>query len=277
MTILNGQEIAQEILEDLAKEIKSRDLNLSLAVVSVGQNLVSEKYQRQKQRAGAEIGVGFKRFGFPEKINETELKDEIRKIAANKAVSGLVIQLPLPKQLSTNDILNLIPAEKDPDCLTQVNLGRFCQNNALIRPPVVGAIKKIFNKYKIEIKGRTAVVVGRGRLVGLPVSLWLLQEKATVVVVNELTKNMADLIKKADIVIVGAGKPNLIRGSMIKRGAVVIDCGTSVENNRVVGDVETQSVIKKAGFLAPCPGGVGPLTVACLLENLLILNKIGRS
>ncbi|MBI4359390.1 MAG: bifunctional 5,10-methylenetetrahydrofolate dehydrogenase/5,10-methenyltetrahydrofolate cyclohydrolase [Candidatus Nealsonbacteria bacterium] len=273
MVILNGREIAQEVLEDLAREIKSRDLNLNLGVVSVGQNSVSEKYQSQKKKAGEKIGLGFKHFGFPEKINETELKDEIRKITADKAVSGLVVQLPLPKHLSTNDILNLIPPAKDPDCLTQANLGRFYQNNALILPPVVSGIQRIFNKYKIEIKGRTAVVVGRGRLVGLPASLWLAQEKATVVVVNELTKDVVGFTQKADIIVSGAGKPDLIKGSMIKKGAVVIDCGTSVENNRVVGDVETQSVIKKAGFLAPVPGGVGPLTIACLLENLLKLSR----
>ena len=273
VTILDGRKIGKVILEDLAKEIKSRDLDLRLAVVSVGQNLVSEKYQQQKKTACEKIGVGFKRYGFPGKIEQAELEREIQNIGADKTVSGIIIQLPLSKHLSTNRILNLIPSAKDPDCLTFANFGRFCQGDYRVLPPVVGAVRQIFARQKIKVAGKNAVVVGAGRLVGLPVSVWLTREGATVTICNKSTKNQSDFTKKADIIISGVGQPNLIKGSIIKKGATVIDCGTSSEGGKTVGDVEFSSVIKKAGFLTPVPGGIGPLTIACLLENLVKLNK----
>ncbi len=284
MILLDGKKIAQKVLDNLAEEIKSRGLDLSLGIIFLGQNPVSQKYLEQKQKAGRAVGIDFKIYGFPENIGEAELKAEIGKMARGSAVSGIVIQLPLPKNMMTNKILNLIPAGKDIDCLGRINTGRFCQGDDLILPPVVGAVKKLFEKYKISVRGKNAVVIGSGRLVGLPLSIWLIKEGATVTVCNRLTKNLASFTKKADIVISGVGRPNLVRGSMIKKGAIVVDCGTSVENRpasakasarqrKTVGDIEISSVSKKAGFLAPVPGGVGPLTIACLLENLLKLSK----
>jgi methylenetetrahydrofolate dehydrogenase (NADP+)/methenyltetrahydrofolate cyclohydrolase len=172
--------------------------------------------------------------------------------------------------------LNLLPPAKDPDCLTLANFERFRGGNPLILPPVVEAIKKLLAEYRIKVAGKNVVVVGAGRLVGLPTSLWLKGEGARVLVLDKKTKNLSGLTRKADIVVSGAGRPGLIKGSMVKRGVVVIDCGTSSEQGRLVGDVETSSVIKKARFLAPCPGGIGPLAIVCLLENLIKLQSRKR-
>jgi methylenetetrahydrofolate dehydrogenase (NADP+)/methenyltetrahydrofolate cyclohydrolase len=273
MKILDGKKLSEEILAGLATKVKSRNLKLALAVISVGRNLVSEKYQRQKQRVCEKIGIDFEKHNFPMAIRERQLVAAIKKVGARKQISGIVVQLPLPKHLSDNLILNSILPAKDPDCLTGDNSGKFYQGEPIILPPVAAAIKRLFEKYKIKIAGKTAVVVGAGRLVGLPVSLWLVQQGATVTVCNRLTKGLAGFTRQADMLISGAGQPNLIKGSMIKSGAIVIDCGTSVESGKLVGDIQTESVIKKAGYLAPVPGGVGPLAVACLLENLVKLSN----
>lgn len=269
--ILDGKKISQEILSNLANQIQARDLDLRLAVLSVGRNLVSEKYQEQKERTCRKIGIDFKRYGFPAKISQAELEKELAKIIKDGRNSGIVIQLPLPSKIPAQKILNLIPANRDPDCLGLENSAKFYQGEPEILPPVVSAIQKFFQAYKIQVRGKEAVVVGSGRLVGLPASRWLIQTGATVTVCNRLTKNLARFTNRADIVISGAGQAGLIKGSMIKKGAVVIDCGASVEQNRLSGDVDFTSVSKKAGFFSPVPGGVGPLTVVCLIENLLKL------
>jgi len=275
MKILDGRQVAQKVLQRLARQLYGQ--RLTLAILSVGRNPVSQKYLEQKQKACQSIGLGFKPYNFPVGTAQAVLKAAIERVADDQGVTGIVVQLPLPKGLPTDEILNSIPPAKDVDCLTMTNVGRFCQGQALILPPVVGAVKKLFEEYKIKLPGKRVVVVGAGRLVGLPVSLWLVQQGATVTVCNKLTKSLPDFTRSADIVISGVGRPNLITGSMIKKGAVIVDCGASTDQGKVVGDIETSSVVKKAGFLAPVPGGVGPLTVACLLENLLKLNNAKNS
>lgn len=249
-------------------------MKLVLAAISLGQNPVSQKYLAQKKKAAEAAGIGFRAFNFSKSVIKSRLENEIKRIGQNPTNSGIVIQLPLPLNHSTSQsLLGLIPPAKDPDYLTPENFGRFAQTASLIFPPVVSAIKKFFEKYKIKITGKNVVVVGAGRLVGLPVVIWLIQQGATVTVCHQYTRNLADFTKKAEVIISGAGRANLIKGSMIKKGVIVVDAGTSVDSGRVVGDVETQSVGKKAAFLAPVPGGVGPLAVACLLENLVELNR----
>ena len=267
--ILDGKRIAERLLKKLAKEVKKRGLKLTLAVVFVGKNEVSQKYLVQKRKASEKAGLGFRVYDFPGHIGQRELAEGIQKIALDRNNSGIVVQLPLPKKLAVDKILNLLPSTKDPDCLTLVNFELFRQGNPLVLPPVVGAVKELLAEYRIKVANKSAFVVGAGQLVGLPVSIWLRREGARVLVGDKKTKNLAGLVRKADIVISGAGCPGLVKGSMIKRGAAVIDCGTSVENSQTVGDIETESVTKKASFLAPVPGGVGPLAVACLLENLV--------
>lgn len=273
MVLLDGKKLAEEILQNLKKEIESQRLKLKLAVVLVGENSVSKVFIRKKKEACQKLGVEFSFHQFPEKINSENLKKEIEKLAKDDSVSGIVIQLPLPSHLDVQGILNLIPSEKDVDVLSELNLGKFSQGTLKILPPTVCGISHFLDKYKINLKGRNTVVVGAGRLVGYPLALWLLRKKATVLVLNEFTKDAPSFTKKADILVSGVGKPDLIKGDMIKPGAIIIDAGTTIESKRLVGDVDFVSVSKKASYITPVPGGVGPLTIACLLENLVKISK----
>jgi len=275
MILLNGKKLSEKILPNLKKEIKKFNLKLRLAVVQVGENPISQIFINQKKKASEKTGINFKLFKFPAKIGNPELKREIEKIVKNPANTGIIIQLPLPKKFLPEEFLNLIPEEKDIDVLSEKSLGKFYQGTLKILPPTVSGILQLLKKYKIKLKGKNVVIVGAGRLVGFPLAIQLLKEKATVSVLNEFTRDTPFFTKKADILVSGVGWPNLIRGDILKKGVVVIDAGCSIKKGKLVGDVDFKSVSKKASYITPVPGGVGPMTVACLLENLVKLNTRG--
>jgi len=236
--ILDGKKIAEKILEKLKKEIEKKQLKLKLAVMLVRGDSASEIFVRVKKKACEFVGVNFELFKFPAEIHQSDLKKEVKKVVDEPNNSGVVVQLPLPKKINTDEILNLIPSEKNVEFLS----------------PVICAVKYLLEEYKISLRGKKVVLVGRGRLVGRPVAKWLRKQG--------IKFSNIDKIKKADIIISGVGKPKLIKGEMVKRGVIVIDAG---------GDVDFESVSKKAKYITPVPGGVGPLTIACLLENLVKL------
>lgn len=273
MKILNGKKLSEKILANLKREIKKSNLKLRLAVVQVGENSVSQIFINQKKKACKLVGIDFRLYRFDEKINPQGLKKEIEKIVRNPANSGIIIQLPLPKKFLPEEFLNLIPEKKDIDVLSEKNLGEFYQGILPILPPTVSGILSLLKNYKIELKGKDVVVIGAGRLVGFPLAIQLLKEKATLSVLNEFTKDAPSFIKKANILISGVGKPNLIKGKMVKKGVVIIDAGSAMKKGKLVGDVDFKEISKKASYITPVPGGVGPLTVAYLLENLVKLNK----
>ena len=271
--ILNGKELSEKILAKLKKAVKKSKLKLRLAVIQVGENSVSQVFINQKKKACEKTGINFKLFKFPAEIGLRELKKETEKIVKSKVTSGVIIQLPLPKKFLAEEFLNLIPEGKDIDVLSEKSLGKFYQGCLKILPPTVSGILKLLKSYKIGSIGKNVVIVGAGRLVGFPLATQLLKEKATLSVLNEWTRDASSFTKKADILISGVGKPNLIKGNVVKKGVIVIDAGTSIKKGKLVGDVDFKSVSKKASYITPVPGGVGPLTVACLLENLAMLNK----
>ncbi len=271
MIILDGKKSAEKILKNLEKKIKQQGLKLSLAVIFIGEDSVSKIFIRQKEKACKTLGIGFKLFKFPAKISPVKLKKEIFEIAKKPTVSGAIIQLPLPKKFTPQEFLNLIPPEKDIDALSEINLGKFYTGSLALSPPAVAGISRLLKDYKISLKGKNVVLVGAGKLVGLPLTVWLSKKKVTFSVVNEFTKNISFFTKKADIIISGVGKPNLITGKMVKKGVVVIDAGISFKKGKLVGDVDFKSVSKKTSCVTPVPGGVGPMTVAYLLENLIKL------
>lgn len=271
--LLDGKKLAEKVLKSIKRQVKSRRLKLRLAVVLVGENSVSRVFIRKKKETCEKVGIDFKLYQFEKNITLQGLKNAVEKIAEEKDNSGIVIQLPLPKNLDSQEILNLIPPEKDIDCLSQGSLDNFYGGESLILPPVVGAVSHLLREYKILVKRKNIVVIGAGRLVGQPVSKWLLSKKAKVLVVDKFTKNISSLTKKADIIISGVGKPGLITGDMVKSGVVIIDAGTIVEGNKLKGDIDFRSVSKKASYITPVPGGVGPMTIACLLENLIVNKK----
>jgi len=236
MIILDGKKLSEKILNNLKKEIEKKRLKLKLSIVLIGEDLDSKIFIKQKKRACEKVGIDFELFKFPSKISSSELKKEIKKIIQNPNIKNIVVQLPLPKSLNTEEILNLIPKEKDAEVVS----------------PVVCAVDRILKEYKISLRNKNIVLVGKGRLVGRPLSAWLRKQK--------IKFSNIDKIKNADIVISGAGKLNLIKGEMVKKGVIIIDIGK---------DVDFKSVYKKASYITPTPGGVGPVTVACLLQNLI--------
>jgi methylenetetrahydrofolate dehydrogenase (NADP+)/methenyltetrahydrofolate cyclohydrolase len=249
-------------------------LELRLAVIQVGENPVSKIFIRQKKKACQKTGISFKLFKFSAKIRKSELKKEIERICQNPKNSGVIIQLPMPKKFQPEEsFTNLIPEKKDIDVLSERSFGKYFFTGLKILPPIVNGVLHLLKHYKIRIKGKNVVVVGMGRLVGIPLIPQLLREFATPTIINVFTLNPSSFMKEAAILISGVGKPNLIKENMVKKGAVVIDAGTSFKKGRLVGDVDFQRVSKEASYITPVPGGIGPLTVAYLLENLVKLNS----
>ncbi|MFH1656629.1 MAG: bifunctional 5,10-methylenetetrahydrofolate dehydrogenase/5,10-methenyltetrahydrofolate cyclohydrolase, partial [Candidatus Nealsonbacteria bacterium] len=270
--ILNGKKISEKIFKKLKQEIKNKKLKLKLAVILVGNNLISEVYARKKRIACQDVGINFELFQFPSTINKLKLKKEIEKINKKKDVSGIVIQLPLPEKFNNQEFLNFIFSEKDIDVLSEKNLSEFYGGTLKFLPPVVGAVKKILEEYKIDIKNKKIVLVGKGRLVGKPLSIWLMNQQVDFSIVDRSIKDISSYTKKADIIISGVGLPNFITGKLVKKGVIVIDAGTSSEKGKTIGDIDFRSVSEKAEYITPVPGGVGPVTIACLLENLVKIN-----
>jgi methylenetetrahydrofolate dehydrogenase (NADP+) / methenyltetrahydrofolate cyclohydrolase len=273
MILLKGQKLADRILGNLKKEIKRRRLKLKLAVVLVGNDPASKIYVRKKGQAAKKIGIDFKLYHFSEKLPQAELEKEIKKIVLDDRNAGVMVQLPLPKNKDTAAILDLIPENKDVDFLSAESFKNFSQGKIKTLPPTVGAISLLLQEYKIDTNGKYVVIVGAGRLVGKPMAAWLKIRKQKFVILDKKTKNITTSIRKADILITGVGKSNLINGLMVKDGVVVIDVGISKKDGKILGDIDFKSVAKKAGYITPVIGGVGPLTVACLLENLIKLQK----
>ncbi len=264
---IDGRKIAEGIIEEARREIESNSLSLELGVVLVGNDPVSLSYISQKEKSCLKAGIRFSLHQFPEEIRKEQLITQISSISS----SGVIVQLPLPSDLDEQEILDAVSPEKDVDLLTTTSLGRFYSGDFSILPPTTAAIAHILEE--TPIKGKCAVIVGAGRLVGRPLMNWLISKGATVSVVRSSTPNISYFTKEADIIVSGVGKTGLITGEMVKPGAIVIDAGTSVEGNAIRGDIDIESVSKVASKVSPVPGGVGPITTAFLIVNMITLNK----
>ena len=272
-TLIDGQGIAKKINSETkaqATKLRKQGIVPKLAVVLVGNNKASEVYVRQKQAIAKSVGVDFSLHKIPSAITLNRFKQIIKKIQTDAKLSALIVQLPLPEKLYTRELLNVIRPNLDIDFLTDANLGTLISKTNTLEPPTAGARLEILRSLKIFPKGKQVVVIGAGALVGRPLALLLLNERATVTVCNTATQNLPELCKQADIIMSCVGKRNLVRGNMVKRGAVVIDAGFVFENNKVSGDVNVIEVAKVARYVTPTPGGVGPITVAKLLKNVVL-------
>lgn len=270
--IIDGKKLAEEIKTELKTEVLKLGKNIRLAVVQAGEDKVTEKFLEQKKRFGKEIRADVRVYDLPEDITTNKLREKLAEIVHIKENTGVIVQLPLPKQINTQYILDGIIPEKDPDMLSSKSVGLFSSGRSKILPPVVGAIKHIFDKNNVEVKGKKVTVLGAGRLVGKPVAAWLIGQGAAVTVIDENTADPTLHTMDADIIISGVGEPNLIGPQMVKRGVVAVDCGTSEEAGKLLGDFDPK-VAEKASLFTPVPGGVGPLTVAMLFKNLVELTK----
>lgn len=283
--IIDGRKIRDEIKEKLKQEVADLKNKLRLAIVLVGENPVSLKFVEEKKKFGKEIGIDTRIYKFDEAISTTALRDKLAEITHIKQNTGVIIQLPLPPQINVQYILNSVPSEKDIDVLSSRALGDFYVGKSSIFPPVVGAVnlilKQIFGDAISEIGEKNVVIVGAGRLVGKPLAVWFINRQATVSVLNKNTFDITTFTKEADILISGVGISKFIKADMVKEGVIVIDCGTSVEKikmdggetEKYSGDVNFNEVQKKAVYITPVPGGVGPITVAMLFKNLVELAK----
>lgn len=270
--LLDGKKLADKILDELKIEISKLDVRIRLAIVLVGEDPSSFTYVNQKKKIGKKIGVDVKIYKYSNDISTRKLREKINKLNKLARVKGIIVQLPLPNHINTESILDTVKPKKDVDVLGRESMGRLIKNKSKILPPTVAGIVKLLEEYKIEYKNKNIAILGYGRLVGKPASIVFGNAGASVAVMRSSTKNIDKILKNADIIISGVGKPNLITTRMVKKGAVVMDAGISFKDGKLVGDV-TGDVQKIASYITPSVGGVGPMTVAMLFYNLVQLSK----
>lgn len=277
--LLDGKALAQRIQAQLCEQVKQLILTNGrppgLAVLMVGDNPASAAYVRNKERACAKVGIASFGRHFPTNTSQEELAQTIQALNEDERVDGILVQLPLPDHLDSVPLLHQIDPDKDADGLHPVNLGRLVRGETGLRSCTPAGVMRLLREYQIEVKGKTAVVVGRSILVGKPLALMLLEADATVTVAHSRTPNLAEIARSADILIAAVGRPQLVTADWVKPQAIVIDVGinrVTAENgeSRLVGDVDFDSVREVAQFLTPVPGGVGAMTVAMLLNNTVL-------
>jgi methylenetetrahydrofolate dehydrogenase (NADP+)/methenyltetrahydrofolate cyclohydrolase len=278
MTLLDGKKLSEKIklqVKEEADKLKSEGITPGLAVILVGDDPASQVYVGMKAKACKASGIYSIVHEFPETITEDELLDTIKRINQNPNIHGLLIQLPLPKHIDTTKVLEAVAPHKDVDGFHPYNVGRLVAGLDSFAPCTPLGVMEMFKEYNIDVKGLDACVVGASNIVGKPMQALLLNEFATVDICHIYTKNLKEHTKRADIVIVGVGKPNLITADMVKDGAIVVDIGINrLEDGRLVGDVDFENVSKKTSFITPVPGGVGPMTIAMLLKNTIKAAKL---
>lgn len=274
MILLNGKEVSQKIVDTLKSKIlvyiDSGSRTPRLDIILVGEDFASKKYVDMKIKRAEEIGIKAVLHKFESSVSTEDIITEIKELNSDNRVDGVMVQLPLPKEINTDLVLESIVCSKDVDGLTSMNLGKLFKNNpSAIAPATAKGILKLLEEYKIQIDGSKVVVIGRSDIVGLPTAAILQNSNATVTVCHSHTKNLKDICKQADILVVGIGKAEYIDKGYVKEGATVIDVGTNRgRDDKLVGDVKFGSVKKVAEYITPVPGGVGPMTISSLLLNL---------
>ncbi|MBQ8886213.1 MAG: bifunctional methylenetetrahydrofolate dehydrogenase/methenyltetrahydrofolate cyclohydrolase FolD [Candidatus Gastranaerophilales bacterium] len=278
--IIDGKELAKKVRKELKKDVealKAKGINPKLAVIMVGNDPGSTVYVRNKSKACEKVGIEFEEFLFDEKTEEAELLDLIDKLNADDSIHGILLQCPVPKHIDVNKAFRRISPNKDVDGFNPINVGNLTiGEDAFISCTPYGVVK-MFEEYNIETEGKRAVILGRSNIVGKPMIQCMLNKNSTVTVCHSRTQNIGEVIKEADIVIAAIGKPNFVKAEMVKDGAVVIDVGINrLEDGTITGDVDYENVAPKASFITPVPGGVGPMTIAMLLNNVVKAAKIGK-
>ena len=279
--LMDGKELAKEIKAKIKAEIddikKKHNINPMVATILVGDNPASQVYLSSQIKSYQDLGIGVQKYFFSEEISEAYLLNLIDKLNKDTEVDGIMINLPLPPQINATKVLNSIKLIKDVDGFKAENLGLLFQNNeGFTSPSTPAGIMALIEKYNIDLEGKDVVVVGSSNIVGKPIAALILNSRGTVTICNIYTKNLAEKTKNADILISAVGKAKLITEDMVKEGAVVIDVGINRVNGKLEGDVDFENVQKKASHITPVPGGVGALTVAMLLSNILKSFKANR-
>ena len=271
--IIDGKKISAEIRAEITEEVmamKAEGINPGLAVIIVGENPASQVYVRNKGKACEEVGIYSEIIRMPEETTEATLLEKIDELNARKEISGILVQLPLPKHISEEKVIAAISPEKDVDAFSEVNVGKIMIGNHHFLPCTPAGVMELIKRSGIEIAGKQAVVIGRCNIVGKPQAMLLLHANATVTVCHSRTKNLAEVCRTADILVVAIGKADFVTADMVKPGACVIDVGMNRKaDGKLTGDVDYASVSEVAGAITPVPGGVGPMTITMLLKNTL--------
>lgn len=268
MIIIDGKKTSADLREKLRQKIEKEDIKAGLAVVFVGENPASAVYVRNKINACKEVGIESFLIKLSAETTEKELLDVVADLNSRSDVNGILVQLPLPKHINEDAVINAISVEKDVDGFSPFNTGKLMQGADCLMPCTPYGVMELLKAYDISVKGKNAVVVGRSNIVGKPMSMMLLKEHATVTICHSRTQNLSEVTNKADILVAAIGKAKFITADFVKDGAVVIDVGMNRdEEGKLCGDVDFAAVSEKCSAITPVPGGVGPMTITMLLHN----------
>jgi methylenetetrahydrofolate dehydrogenase (NADP+)/methenyltetrahydrofolate cyclohydrolase len=274
MNIIDGKQIAKDLRIKIANEVKTLKRPPGLAVILVGEDPASAVYVRNKELACKEAGFFSDKIIKSENTTEEQLLEEVERLNNNPHIDGILVQLPLPNHINANKVIEHISPLKDVDGFHSENIGKLMQNKSHLRPCTPKGVMTILSSIDCKVMGMNCVVIGASNIVGRPMAMELLNARGTVTICNSKTKDLAGVVSRADIVVVGVGIPEMVKGDWVKDGAIVIDVGINrLEDGRLVGDVDFDAIKEKAGAITPVPGGVGPMTIATLLENTLIAYK----
>jgi len=274
--IIDGKVISAAVKERVAKgvaELKDKGITVGLAVIIVGEDPASKVYVANKKKACEALGIISEEYALPENTTEQELLDLICELNNKKSINGILCQLPLPKHLDEKLIINSILPEKDVDAFHPHNVGRIMIGDYDFVPCTPAGIMEMLAFENIDVEGKTCVVIGRSNIVGKPMGMLLLHKNGTVTICHSRTKNLKEVCKNADILVAAVGKAGFVTPDMVKEGAVVIDVGMNRENGKLCGDVDYDAVFDKCSAITPVPGGVGPMTIAMLMQNTLTAAK----
>lgn len=278
--ILDGKQIAKDYRQGLQNQVealKEKGFTPKLSVILVGNDGASQSYVRSKKKAAEKIGMISEIVHLEETATEEEVLNELNRLNNDDSVSGILVQVPLPKQVSEQKILEAINPDKDVDGFHPINIGKLYIDEQTFVPCTPLGIMEILKHADIDLEGKNAVVIGRSHIVGQPVSKLLLQKNASVTILHSRSKDMASYLKDADVIVSAVGKPGLVTKDVVKEGAVILDVGnTPDENGKLKGDVDYDAVKEIAGAITPVPGGVGPLTITMVLNNTLLAEKMRR-
>lgn len=275
--LLDGKTLSTKIIDNLGVNVSKLSRKPHLAVILVGEDPASQIYVGMKEKMAKKIGMDSSVYTYSADVEEYVILDEINELNNDKSVDAILVQLPLPKHISETNVIQALRPEKDADGITPENIGRISiKVEPYAYPCTPFGILKLLDEYNINVAGKHAVIVGRSNIVGKPIAQMLLNRDATVTICHSKTQNLSEIIKTADVLISAVGKYKIIRSDMVKSGCVVIDVGTSKIDGKTCGDVDFESVSKVASYITPVPGGVGPMTIACLMENTYRLSKLNR-
>ncbi|MBQ6841257.1 MAG: bifunctional 5,10-methylenetetrahydrofolate dehydrogenase/5,10-methenyltetrahydrofolate cyclohydrolase [Bacilli bacterium] len=275
--ILDGKKVRNEILENIKNVVANENLDLTLAIIFVGNYAPSEVYVKNKVKYCDKVGIKTKVIRMDENVMEADIIKEIEKLNKDDKITGMIVQSPLPGVLDLENCIKYIDPKKDIDGFTKESFYYLAHNLPGLRPCTSKGIMRLLDYYGIDVEGKDVCIIGRGNLVGKPLYFEMLNKNATVTICHTKTNDLKDKTKKADIIVCGAGVPNLLTSKMVKKGAIVIDAGITVVDGKILGDADYKSLCKKCKYITPNPGGVGPMTIAMIIENVIEAYRMGGS